>query len=337
MWKIIYNQEDGTFKKIITQDLKLEQEKIRFRPKFYSVCGSDKSIVSKHRKISHPVVIGHELSGYVMEGSGYDMEGKRIKIGDPITILPNFYCGKCIDCIHGHYNTCRNKVIIGVEVDGGLAEYMDLEPKFALKLPNDYELEYGSLIEPLAVGVHALEKFHNKNRQLLIIGGGGTGALAYIAAKHLGFKNPKIIETYKNKIEILKEQNFEVYDNIEEAIDNDTRPINILDTVNDDASEKNYEKSMDLVASGSEIVVTGLFNIEIKIPTALLIRKEYSVEGSIIYLPKDFITARDIIYENTHEFKRLINIVELDKLTDLNQLNDVILNNDYIKNIVKIY
>ena len=85
MWKIQYDQNEGTFKKIIVPDDPLKDGWIRLKPKYYSVCGSDKSIVNKHRKLDNPVVIGHEISGKIIAGKGYDMTGERLSVGDIIT------------------------------------------------------------------------------------------------------------------------------------------------------------------------------------------------------------------------------------------------------------
>ncbi|MEM0150651.1 MAG: alcohol dehydrogenase catalytic domain-containing protein [Thermoplasmata archaeon] len=338
MWKILFNQKDGSFKKIIDNDTPLSDGKIRFSPKYYSVCGSDKSLVNKHRKLNEPVVIGHELSGKIIDGKGFDMTGERLKTGDIITILPNYFCGKCIDCIHGNYNTCRNKTIIGVLVDGGLSEYLDLDPKFAIKLPLNLREELGAFVEPTAVGVHALNRFSSKNRTLIILGGGGTGALAYIGAKHLGFKEVRIVEIYDEKIDKLHSLGFKAFKDIESAIGTNTNAVNILDTVSDDTSIKKYEKAMELVASGSEIIITGLGTNDLKFSSDLLIRREVSVKGSIIYTPADFIIARDIIVEHQEDFSKFVtNIVDLKSLSDLNELNNIILDNNNIKNLVRLY
>ncbi|MGC8620218.1 MAG: alcohol dehydrogenase catalytic domain-containing protein [Thermoplasmata archaeon] len=338
MWKIIFEPGERIFKKIIIPQEPLKEGLIRFKPKYYSVCGSDKSIVSGHRNIEHPVVIGHELSGNVINGKGYDMDGEKLKEGDSITILPNYYCGECINCLHENFNTCNNKIIIGVKEDGGLAEYLDLKPKFALKLPKTLPLELGALIEPIAVGVHALKKFSTKENPLVIIGGGGTGALSYETALNLGFKDVSIIEVNEKKIEMLRSIGIDVYKSIEEFNGSKTYPLNILDTVGEDSLIEKYVKIFDSVASGSEIIITGLGSREFKFTSDLLIRKEVKIQGSIIYTPKDFIITRKLMLENQEKYLKFItNIIDLNSIKDINDLKNIILNNDNIKTLIKLY
>jgi len=338
MWKILFDQETKSFKKIVVPDVPLKDGFIRFRPKYYSVCGSDKSIVSGHRRLEHPVVIGHELSGYVSIGSGYDMEGEVINNGDLITILPNYYCGECLNCIHGNYNTCLNKTIIGVIEDGGLSEYLDLKPKFALKLPKSIKEELGALIEPTAVGVHALKKFSSTENPLIIIGAGGTGALAYETAFKMGFEDVSLVEINEKKIQTLKNIGIDTYKTIKEAIASKTDSLNILDTVGMDSLSSRFSSIFNSVASGSKIVITGLFSSEYSISSDLLIRKEIDVTGSIIYNPNDFILAKKIILKNQNSYLKFItNIIDMTSLKDLNDLYQIILDEKSIKNVVKLY
>ncbi len=330
MWKIVFDGKD--FQKVTAPDEPLKQGFVKIKPTFYSICGTDKSIVSG-KWFSRPVALGHEISGYVVEGSGTDMKGERIEKGDYVALYPNYYCGECIECKHGNFNACRNKRMIGVREDGGLSEYMIVEPKFLLKLPKDMREELGPLVEPTAVGVHALKKFNDLKRRLVIIGLGGTGSLAYKTALLLGFNDVTAVEKSDKKLKIARELGLKVFHSLIEAIDDE--PVNILDTVGDEKSIAEIESAMDRIPAGSEIVITGLGSDVLKFHRDVFIRRELTIKGSIIYNPSDFIEASRLLYAHQREYLKLVTKVE-DKINNLNELKSLILDDSNIKTVIRI-
>lgn len=301
-WKIIFDGKG--FKKVETRDETLKEGYVKIKPTFYSVCGTDKSILLGKYKLEKPIALGHEIAGYVIEGNGIDVAGKELKIGDYVALYPNYFCGKCIDCLEGNFNACRNKVMIGVRTDGGLSEYMIVNPKFLLKLPEDLEKILGPIIEPVAVGIHALKKFQEKDRRLVIIGLGGTGSLAYETALSLGFNDVVAVEKNERKLELAKDIGVRAFSSIREALGN--KAINVLDTVGDYRSIGEIESALDLIPSKSEIVITGLGNEVLSFHRDSLIRRELTIKGSIIYNPIDFIEAGKIVYTHQQDYLKYI-------------------------------
>ncbi len=281
MWRIIYHQAEGSFEKVSGDIQPLQAPNIRIKPDYIGVCGSDKSILSGKRKVYNGLVMGHEITGKILEGHGLDLAGDHLGEGDRIVVLPNYYCGECEDCRHGHYNTCKNKVSIGVNAQGAMQEFFDVDPKFTIRVDNRIDPEIAPLIEPIAVAVHAIRKFTSRDRRLIIIGGGGSvGISSYITARYLGFNDVRIVEKIERKVSELREHVDSVYGSLEEAIGYSTDPVCVLDTVGGSAETiSEIEHLSEMVASGSEFVINGLESQEYAMHQAYLVRREMTLHG----------------------------------------------------------
>src|SRR5437660_3170632 len=83
------------------------------------VCGTDRHMVRGEYPASLPVTLGHEFAGTVVGGG----TGAGSLTGTRVTVDPNISCGRCRACRRGDVALCPNRVALGVDLDGGLAEY----------------------------------------------------------------------------------------------------------------------------------------------------------------------------------------------------------------------
>ena len=90
------------------------------------ICGTDIHIYHGEKgsaEVTPPVVLGHEYAGVVVEtGRGVT----TVRTGDHVTVDPNIYCGTCPYCKAGKKQLCSNLVAVGVNFDGGFAQYLSL-------------------------------------------------------------------------------------------------------------------------------------------------------------------------------------------------------------------
>ena len=151
------------------------------------ICGSDIHVYhGSHKYATLPIVQGHEGSGTV-EKVGAGVEG--LAPGDPVTLRPQHYCGECFLCSQGRYNLCETYRVMGVlgGITGMASEYFVIDATKLHKLPPSMSFDAGAVVEPAAVGVHAV-KLGGKaaGSKILVIGAGPIGNLAAQAAKALG-------------------------------------------------------------------------------------------------------------------------------------------------------
>lgn len=125
-----------------------------------------------------PIRMGHEFSGLVSEvgDSVTDLEP-----GDAVAINPILYCGNCRQCHEGNYHICDSIGFLGLSGgNGGFAESAVLDAEHAVPLVDDVPVEHGALVEPLAVGLHAVRRSRLQAGDAVAVFGSGPIGLAVI-------------------------------------------------------------------------------------------------------------------------------------------------------------
>lgn len=155
-----------------------------------AICGSDVhgSSGENGRRIP-PLVMGHEASGTIAQ------LGEAVQswaVGDRVTFDSTEYCGHCWFCTHGMHNLCAQRRIVGVACteyrkNGAMAQYIAVKARTLYALPPTVSFEQGCLVEPFAVGMHAVLRSGLATGQTAaVIGDGTIGLMTLIAAKSQG-------------------------------------------------------------------------------------------------------------------------------------------------------
>ena len=115
-------------------------------------CGSDINIVAgTHPRAKAPLTLGHELSGRIVQ---IKTSTSALAIGDRITMYPLISCGHCHACTHGIPHVCKDLRLYGIDVDGGMAQFVKLPLSSLVKLPDEMSDRIGALIG------HFIWQFH---------------------------------------------------------------------------------------------------------------------------------------------------------------------------------
>lgn len=152
------------------------------------VCGTDlHAFAGRQPMIRYPLVLGHELAVELVE-LGPDAPPNAPLPGTLCTVVPYLSCGDCVACRRGLTNACVQLKVLGVHVDGGLTEYMNL-PVDLLVPAGDLPPEHVALVEMLAVGEHAaVRAAPEPGEPVLVVGVGPIGLAAAAALKRLGVR-----------------------------------------------------------------------------------------------------------------------------------------------------
>ena len=163
----------------------IQDDEILMQTKRIGVCGSDIHVFhGTHPYTGYPVVQGHEVVGYVFE-VGQAVEG--IAVGDKVTFTPQVVCGECYPCRNGMYHVCEKLKVMGFQTGGAAQEYFVLPRWNVFKLPDELSLDHAAMLEPVAVGVHAVRRAGDiTGKKVLVLGAGTIGNLVAQVAKALG-------------------------------------------------------------------------------------------------------------------------------------------------------
>jgi len=153
-----------------------------------AICGTDLHIYKwdewAQNTIKTPLVIGHEYMGTVVEKGS---EVSRVFIGDRVTVEGHISCGFCRNCRRGRQHICDHTVGIGVNRDGGFAEYVSVPASNVLKVDDRISDELMSVMDPLGNATHTALSFPLLGEDVLITGiGGSIGAMATAVCKYAG-------------------------------------------------------------------------------------------------------------------------------------------------------
>ncbi|MBQ7152846.1 MAG: zinc-dependent alcohol dehydrogenase family protein [Clostridia bacterium] len=151
------------------------------------ICGTDVHIYHGGKgasPVNPPVVLGHEFSG-VVEAVGQAVT--TLKAGDHVTVDPNIYCQKCRPCRMGRKQNCEHLFAIGVNTNGGFAQYAVCPETQCLRVDDRVDFDEAAMAEPLACAIHGMDKANIRYGQsVLVIGGGTIGLLMVQLARLAG-------------------------------------------------------------------------------------------------------------------------------------------------------
>jgi L-iditol 2-dehydrogenase len=297
---------------IIYQDVDVPAvgpDQIKVKMKRIGVCGSDIHVYhGKHPFTSYPVVQGHEVSAEVVE-VGRNVAG--FKPGDKVTIQPQVVCGECYPCTHGMYNDCEVLKVMGFQTTGMASEYFVTEAAKALKLPDNMNWDHGSMIEPLAVAVHAVRRYGDvKDKSVLVLGGGTIGSLVAQTAKAMGADKVLISEVSEYRLETAEKAGIETINPAQK----DLRGA-IHDFFGPDGADVIFEcvginetmnQAIEYARKGSYIVVVGVFGDLANMNAALIQDHELTLVGTAMYRVEDYKKAIELAEAGLIEFDSLI-------------------------------
>lgn len=158
------------------------------------LCGTDVTewtsgpiMIPLHKQHPHsghvgPMTPGHEIFGEVVTAP----EGSGLKPGDLVASGAQIACGECKTCRAGRPNVCAKLHTLGLQRDGGHAEFVAAPVKFLVKAPEGIDIDAAGLTQPLAVGLHAVRRAGVvPGDHVLVTGAGAIGTFVLAALRHL--------------------------------------------------------------------------------------------------------------------------------------------------------
>ena len=172
------------------------------------VCGTDLHIVMWDRwsqsRIKPPVTLGHEFVGEIVErGAGVT----AFELGERVSCESHVVCGHCNACRTGNGHVCANTLILGVDINGGFAEYVAVPAGNAWRVPENVPIEVQGIMEPLGNAVHTAFAGDLSACRIAVTGCGPIGLFAIGVARAAGASQVIASDVSPYRLELARKMN----------------------------------------------------------------------------------------------------------------------------------
>lgn len=308
------------------------------------ICGTDINRVRTVNKKWDSIILGHEGVGLI-EKIGNKV--KSFKIGEKVAIIPLIPCFNCKFCDEGSYSSCNNYSFIGSKVNGLFSEYISLNEKNLIKLPETVDIEKYIFLEPLTIALHSIYKANLKlGQSVTILGAGTIGLLIFQILRNLGMYDVVITDISKYKLKIAKKLGAHhcvnvAKDKLEEYIKKNICGFGVDVTFESSGSNDARNDSILVTKCKGNIVLIGTSPENVSFKGSifeLIIRKELILMGAWMSYSSPFpglewTTAIKILEQNLIDTRPMRSYRY--KLTEVNEAFDIIFNSKE-KRFVKV-
>jgi threonine dehydrogenase-like Zn-dependent dehydrogenase len=256
------------------------------------ICGSDFHGYSGENGRRRPgQIMGHETVGRVRE-LGTDVA--ELRVGQLVTVNPVMSCHACPACLSGQEHWCSQRVVLGVapEIPAAFADQVAVPAENLVPLPDDMPEELGALVEPMAVGYHAVRRGQPvPDDRLLVIGGGPIGQACLLAAQRLGVGALALSDVSASRRALCARLGAAVIDpaagDLVDAVASELGgpPTLVVDAV---GISQTVADALAASSLGSRIVLVGMGSPQLNLAAYTLSTAERSLIGSFTYSAAEF-------------------------------------------------
>ena len=275
---------------------------------YAGICGSDMFIYQgTHPRAQAPLVMGHEFSGVIEAGH------PTLAKGTPVTVYPLLSCGQCEPCKNGTPHVCNTLKLIGIDCDGGMAEYVKVPADKVVEIPAGLNLKLGAFIEPVAVGVHAVRRSGYKPGDTAVVYGAGPIGLCVAAClSYFGASRVLVIEANPYRLEIARKLGFTPIDAARDDILAQVKAHTgglCADYAFDCAAHPSVQNTlMDVIKVRGTAVVVGSYKKPPEVDLLKVEFKELTLIGIRVYERRDFDIAARILASGTIDFEQILTV-----------------------------
>lgn len=289
--KAIILHEPGRFEYITKEKPSdLKPDNVLLKIKKVSICGTDlHAYKGKQPFFTYPRILGHEVSAEIVT-VGSEVEG--LKVGDKCTVEPyrNLVADQAVR--KGKTNCGSSLTVLGVHEDGAMQEYITYKASH-VHLTNGLDDDQISLIEPLAIAAHAVDRAGLIAADTVLVVGAGPIGIGVVANARLMGVKIAVLDLVQNRLDFVNNKFPEVETILlSEDLDKQLRTVfeGELPTVIFDAtgSKRSMENSFNLVTHGGTIVFVGLFVGAVSFDNPNFHRKEITLKASRNATASDF-------------------------------------------------
>jgi L-iditol 2-dehydrogenase len=296
------------------------------------ICGTDvRAFFNGDRRISPPWVLGHEISGEVVEigeQAAGELAQADVKVGDHVHCISTLWCGRCRLCRSGNEHLCVRHELMGFDYQGAYAELLAI-PEIALKnlfaIPEGLSDAEATFADPLSDAICGHKDLAvGLDESVVVIGAGPVGTAHAAIARLEGAGQVLLLEASSDRLglarEILGDERMSYIDvsngygtaAVRDATDGIGADVVIVACSSGDAQEQ----AMEMAAPRARVLFFGGLpkgTTHIRFPSNILHYGEVQVLGSYASRHRDQLHALDMLAGDIGGLRRVVSdIVDLD-------------------------
>ncbi len=264
------------------------------------ICGTDLHAYSGNQAFfTYPRILGHELACEVLEIGN---NPQKLKVGDKVIIMPYVSCGMCYACSQGKTNCCSNIRVLGVHADGGMQQQFAVRTDLLIPAGN-LSFEEMAIVEPLAIGAHAIRRANVVAGETIVVIGCGPIGIGLIKLAQIKGAEVIALDVDEARLEFVKNEIgvkhvVKVSETAVEEVLKITK-TNLASAVFDCTGNKRaLESGINYMSHGGRYVLVGLSKGELVFSHPAIHAKESTIICSRNATLEDF----DFVISNLHKF-----------------------------------
>jgi (R,R)-butanediol dehydrogenase / meso-butanediol dehydrogenase / diacetyl reductase len=258
---------------------------------YCGICGSDLHFRDVPELFPAGTVPGHEFSGRIVAvGDGVD----GWSAGERVCVLPFGQCGECATCRAGNEQVCPHAVSDGVGLGtgrpGAYAGLVVVDERMLFSLPDSVDDRAGTLVEPLAVAIRAVDLAEvTADETVLVLGAGPIGLLTALVLAHRGVERAAVCSRNPARSERAAALGLSTI-SIEEVPD--SSPACVFECAGTPAAT---QLGVQALRPLGRLLLVGLALAPLDLAAPPIVLKELSIRGVIAYQRAQFQAAIDML------------------------------------------
>lgn len=256
---------------------------ILLQTRLIGLCGTDlSSFKGTNPLVSYPRIPGHEIAATIIElGEGVPPE---FVPGTDVTVHPTTACGHCAACKRGRLNACKFNETLGVQRDGAMAGYF-ISPWKKVFRGNGLSLRELTLVEPLAVGFHAVARGRVQREDCVAVIGCGTVGLGVVSGAAACGARVIALDLETEKLNLAKRAGAAHaintrQENVHECLSNLTDGLGPDVVVEAVGTAATYRLAIEEAAHSGRVVYIGWCKDPVQFDVKQFVHKELDILGS---------------------------------------------------------
>ncbi len=270
------------------------------------LCGTDVGIhAGTHPRATAPLVLGHEFVGEIASNT------PRFQAGQRVVAYPLMSCGTCHPCRTGQPHVCASLRLVGIDCDGGMAEWLALDEKMLFPIPGNMDDETAALVEPLAVALRAVERSGaGLTDRAVVIGAGPIGLLTTLLLRRAGVSRILVSDIDPHRLDLAARMGATSVDARKESLED-----RVMKATNGDGADvvfecagaaKAVEEITRIVRPSGTICIASIHKAAVPVSLIDINFRELTLVGSRVYTREQFRRAIDLAYELADDLRPMV-------------------------------